>query len=172
MKRIIVAFVFALLVIVPPLGAEEIRLDGEFIQGGLVRGNAPLGTAVTLDGRALQVSPKGHFVFGFGRDAAPKAELVLTHASGAEETRILNIMSRQYDIQRIEGLPKKMVTPPPETLDRIRAEGAKVRAARAFDTPETYFAAPFCVAGARADFGRLWQPADIERRAAPAPLWR
>ncbi len=141
--RIITAFAFALLVFIPPLGAAEIRLDGEFIQGGMVRGMAPPGTAVTLDGRALKVSPEGHFVFGFGRDASPAAELVLVHPGGEAETRIFNIMSRQYDIQRIEGLPQKMVTPPPETLERIRAEGAKVRRARAHDTAEIHFAAQF-----------------------------
>ena len=102
--RIITAFAFALLVFIPPLGAAEIRLDGEFIQGGMVRGMAPPGTAVTLDGRALKVSPEGHFVFGFGRDASPAAELVLVHPGGEAETRTFNIMSRQYDIQRIEGL--------------------------------------------------------------------
>ncbi|MBT5040438.1 MAG: M23 family peptidase, partial [Rhodospirillaceae bacterium] len=143
MMRFILAFAFALLIFVPPLGAEEIRLDGEFIQGGLVRGVVPPGTVVTLDGRAVRISSEGHFVFGFGRDAPPAAELVLIQPGGEPETRILNILSRQYDIQRIEGLPKKMVTPPPETLDRIRAEGAKVRGARAFDSAETHFVAPF-----------------------------
>lgn len=143
MRRFILAFAFALLIFVPPLGAEEIRLDGEFVQGGLVRGVAPAGTMITLNGRTVRISPEGHFVFGFGRDASPASELVLIHPGGDQETRILNILSRQYDIQRIEGLPKKMVTPLPETLERIRAEGAKVRGARAFDTAEIHFAAPF-----------------------------
>jgi len=142
-RQFILVFVFALLIVVPPLGAEEVRLEGDFIQGGLVRGVAPAGTMITLNGRTVRISPEGHFVFGFGRDASPAVELMLTHPSGDQETRILNILSRQYDIQRIEGLPQKMVTPPPETLERIRAEGAKVRGARAFDSAETHFVAPF-----------------------------
>jgi murein DD-endopeptidase MepM/ murein hydrolase activator NlpD len=137
------ACVFVFVAFIAPLGAEEIRLGGDFIQGGMVRGVAPPGAAISLDGRSLRLSPDGFFVFGFGRDAAPEAELVVIFAGGSEETRRLAIASRDYDIQHIEGLPKKMVTPPPELLDRIRAEGAKVRAARAFDTAAVFFNAQF-----------------------------
>ncbi len=145
MRRAALVFfvVFALLFIAPPLGAGEIRLDGEFIQGGLVRGTAPPGTKITLDGRTLRLSAKGHFAFGFGRDAAGKAELVLIPPGDEPEARTLTIAARKYNIQRIEGLPQNMVTPPPETLARIRAEGARVRAAREFDTAEVHFTAIF-----------------------------
>lgn len=113
------------------------------MQGGMVRGSAVLGTVITLDGRALRLSPAGHFVFGFGRDALPEAELMAVHPDGKEETRTLTIRAREYDIQRIEGLPQKMVTPPAETLARIRAESAKVRAARDIDSAEIHFSVPF-----------------------------
>jgi len=65
------------------------------------------------------------------------------HPDGKEETWTLTIRAREYDIQRIEGLPQKMVTPPAETLARIRAESAKVRAARDIDSAETHFSVPF-----------------------------
>ena len=91
----------------------------------------------------MRLSPEGFFVFGFGRDAAGEAVLIITYPGGEEETRRFAIASRQYDIQHIEGLPQKMVTPPPELLARIREEGAIVRAARAFDTAETHLFAPF-----------------------------
>lgn len=136
-------FVLLVLAFALPLGAGEIRLDGDFIQGGLVRGVAPPGSAITLDGRRLRLSPEGIFVFGFGRDAAPEAVLVVAYPGGEEETRRLAIASRTYRIQRIEGLPEKMVTPPPELSARIREEGANVHAARAFDMAETFFAASF-----------------------------
>ena len=138
-----VTFVLLFLAFTLPLGAGEIRLEGDFIQGGLVRGVAPPGSAVSLDGRQVRLSPEGYFVFGFGRDAAAEAELVLIHPGGEQQTRTLTIASREYNIQRIEGLPQNMVTPPPELLARIREEGANVRAARAFDTAKTFFSAPF-----------------------------
>lgn len=113
------------------------------MQGGLVRGGAPPGTAITLDGRHLRVSPEGYFAFGFGRDAPPEAVLVVSYPGGEQETRSLAIAPRDYRIQHIDGLPKKMVTPPPEILKRIREEGAKVREARAFDTADMDLFAPF-----------------------------
>ena len=134
---------FLVLVFALPLGAGEIRLDGDFIQGGLVRGWAPPGAAITLDGRKLRLSPEGLFIFGFGRDAAREAVLVVSYPGGEQEARNLSIAAREYRIQRIDGLPKKMVTPPPELLVRIREEGAKVREARAFDTAELDLFVPF-----------------------------
>ncbi|MDP7341950.1 MAG: M23 family peptidase, partial [Alphaproteobacteria bacterium] len=134
MRRAALPLALVLLLLAAPLGAGEISLNGGFIQGGLVRGAAPPGSAVSLDGRQLRLSPEGFFVFGFGRDAAGEAVLIITYPGGEEETRRFAIASRQYDIQHIEGLPQKMVTPPPELLARIREEGAIVRAARAFDT--------------------------------------
>ena len=126
-----------------PLRAGELRLGGEFVQGGLVHGAAPPGAAVFFDERQLRLSPEGQFVFGFGRDAAPEAVLIVSYPDGEKETRHLSVAKRVYRIQRIDGLPKKMVTPPPELLARIREEGANVRQARAFDTPETHVFDPF-----------------------------
>jgi murein DD-endopeptidase MepM/ murein hydrolase activator NlpD len=123
--------------------AENVRLQGNFTQGGLVVGTAPPGSRVVLDGRAVRLSPDGRFVFGFGRDAAPDAELRIVAPDGAEEVRRLAIARRDYDIQRIDGLPPKMVTPPEDVLQRIREEGARVRAARAFDSAEIFFTQTF-----------------------------
>jgi len=144
-RRSVVAAVFIFLVSVfaMPLGAKEIRLEGSFVQGGLVRGAAPPATAITLDGRQLRLSPEGYFVFGFGRDAPPEAVLVIDYLGGKRETRSLAIAARYYRIQRIDGLPDKLVIPPPEILNRIRKEGAKVRQARAFDTADMDLFAPF-----------------------------
>lgn len=125
----------------PPALAVELR--GEVSQGGLVTGKAEPGTRVSLDGRALRVSPEGHFAFGFGRDHAPEARLAIRHPDGRREERILAVAQRSYQEQRISGLPPRMVTPPPETLERIRREQALIAAARAHDTPEPMFAAGF-----------------------------
>ena len=53
------------------------------------------------------------------------------------------MLPRQYDEQRIDGLPPAQVTPPPETLDRIRVEQARLNAARAHDTEGARFADGF-----------------------------
>ena len=42
----------------------------------------------------------------------------------------LDIADREYRISRVEGVPQRTVTPPPEQLERIRHEREKVRAAK------------------------------------------
>jgi murein DD-endopeptidase MepM/ murein hydrolase activator NlpD len=46
-------------------------------------------------------------------------------------------------VQKIEGLPKAMVEPPPEVARRIEEDQRRVGEARAFDTPRSDFALPF-----------------------------
>jgi len=122
-----------------PLSADDLRLNGEFVQGGFIVGHAPPGSAVRFEGRPLRVSKGGVFAFGFGRDAGPDAELIVEFPDGRIEVRELVVAPREFNIQHIDGLPPKKVTPPPETLERIRAEGARVRAARAGDSDRTDF---------------------------------
>ena len=111
--------------------ASELHLEGEFVQGGLVRGQVAPGSAVWLDGRELRVSAEGRFVFGFGRDAPPRTELAVRHPNGQEERRTLDIAARAYKIQRIDGLPPHQVTPTEEDLARIRADAKLIEAAKA-----------------------------------------
>ncbi len=134
-----------LLVIVAgaPVAAGELRLEGEFIQGALVRGFAEPGSHVSRDGIEVRVSPDGLFLIGFDRDEPSESALEIRYPDGSVETRNLEIATREYDIERIDGLPDRMVTPGAEDLERIRAEAAGVRAARAGDTAEAHFAGGF-----------------------------
>lgn len=123
--------------------AGAVELAGTATQGALVVGRgAPL-TRVAFNGRPLRVSPEGIFAFGFGRDAANVAVLDIKPPQGAPETRRLSVIARRYEEQRISGLPPAQVTPPPETMDRIRREQAMLNAARAHDTAGAKFADGF-----------------------------
>ena len=143
--RLFSAVLLGLLATLPvaPLGAKELRLEGDFLQGGLVYGATEPGTRITLDGRAVRVSPAGRFIVGFGRDAPATAHLELTRPGGWHERHHLEIAKRQYKVQRIDGLPAKMVTPPKRVLARIRAENARIAAARAVDRPENWYESGF-----------------------------
>jgi murein DD-endopeptidase MepM/ murein hydrolase activator NlpD len=118
-------------------------LGGKFVQGGMVAGRAEPEASVTLDGKPVPVRPDGRFFVGFGRDQAATAELVVTHPDGHVDTVPLTIEQREYDIQKIDGLPEQMVTPDEATLARIAEERSLVEAARAVDSPEPYFDAGF-----------------------------
>ncbi|MFC0406947.1 M23 family metallopeptidase [Roseomonas elaeocarpi] len=123
----------------PPLRMNEANLA----QGALVTAHTAPGTAVTLDGRAVPVSVEGVFALGFARDAAPVSTLVMTPRDGVPDTRRLVIRKREWDIQRINGLPERQVTPNATDLARIRAEQVRLNAARAVSTSVPHYATGF-----------------------------
>ncbi|KAB7627836.1 M23 family metallopeptidase [Alkalilimnicola sp. S0819] len=123
--------------------AGSLTLRGELSQGSLLRGQVPAGSQVLLDGESLRLSEDGHFVFGLGRDHGPEAVLELRYPNGERERRVLAVAPRAYQIQRIDGLPPRKVTPKESDLRRIRADGALVREARQRDDARTDFTAQF-----------------------------
>jgi len=121
----------------------RVTLNGQFTQGGMIIGKAAAGTMLKIDDQALRVTPEGRFVFGFGRDARPSHELAIMYPDGREEVRDLEIASRDYDIQYIEGIPKKIMSPDPEDLKRIRQENGLVYKARQQDSDLLSFSESF-----------------------------
>ncbi len=112
-------------------------LEGNYVQGGLVIGQTEPGARVRLDDMDVRVSDQGYFVLGFDRDHAAESRLRITYPSGREQEQILKIARREYNIQRIDKLPKRKVTPEKMDLERIRRESALVKAARKRDDPRT-----------------------------------
>lgn len=122
---------FALFAVAAQGPAFALDLEGDFIQGGMVKGKGEPGLRLELDGKPVYVSPDGRFVFGFGRDAPPAATLTVIYPDGRREVRGLGIDKQTYDIERIDGLPPEKVTIPEEELQRRAEERAMVREARA-----------------------------------------
>lgn len=111
--------------------SEDVSFNGNFTQGGLVIGSAPSGSQVKLSGQDVAIAKNGTFIIGFGRDAAPQASLEIKYPDGRAEMRTLVIASRQYDIQHIDGLPERKVTPNPEDIARIKDDNYKIGKVRA-----------------------------------------
>jgi murein DD-endopeptidase MepM/ murein hydrolase activator NlpD len=130
---------FLLCLVAGAAEAGALDLKGRFIQGGLVIGKTDPGAVVRYEGDEIRVSRDGVFVIGFSRDAPATATLEVTQPDGKVRRETLKIEKRDYEIQRIDGLPPSKVTPPKEVLDRIRRETQMVVAARKFDTPEIHF---------------------------------
>jgi murein DD-endopeptidase MepM/ murein hydrolase activator NlpD len=112
-------------------------LEGNYVQGGLLVGQTEPGVKVRLDDIEVRVSAQGYFVLGFDRDQAPESRLRLTYPDGHSEEQTLKIARREYNIQRIDNLPKRKVIPEKMDLERIRKESALVKAARKLDDPRT-----------------------------------
>lgn len=106
-----------------------IDLSGNPVQGGLLWGEVSPQTAVSFDNREIAVTSSGVFVIGLGRDAPQLATLTIGGDQGCEQS--VTVARRDYKISRVEGVPQKTVTPPPEELERIAQERERVRAAKA-----------------------------------------
>lgn len=120
-----------------------LSLEGERSQGALLRGQVEPGVTVTLGDRAVRTTDAGFFVIGLGRDAALQQTLLLKK-QGEQQHVPVTLSKREYAIQRIEGVPKRTVEPPPEAvLKRIRREVAEIKTARDTDTDLTAFLSDF-----------------------------
>lgn len=128
-----------------PLAAGEppVILEGRAIEGGLMVGRTSAGAKVWLDGRPVRVSKKGVYLLGFPRDAGREARIEVQLPDGRSSTRLLRIQQRAYEIERIDGLPERKVTPSREDLRRIAAERALIDTARARFTDEPLFETGF-----------------------------
>ncbi|MDT8439466.1 MAG: M23 family metallopeptidase [Wenzhouxiangellaceae bacterium] len=118
------------LVLLAGLASAAVELHGEPVQGALLVGQAPPGSIIRLDGERVQQASSGHFLLGFGRDEQGTRKLRVELPSGEMIERELTPGVREFDIQRIDGLPPAQVTPDESALARIRAEAAMTRQAR------------------------------------------
>ena len=123
--------------------APDAQFDGTVSPGGLIIGTTAPGNSVAVDGNTVRVSPAGLFLLGLGRDAAGDVRVDITGPDGVTSGQLIHIPARNYDIQRIDGLPRKQVTPDPETQERINAESGLIKAARRNDGATAYFANGF-----------------------------
>ncbi|WP_250884244.1 M23 family metallopeptidase [Glaciecola sp. XM2] len=110
--------------------ASAPSLKGELTQGSLIRANISPGAQVWLNGNQIAVSPTGEFVFGFGRDAALEHTLEW-QLNDTKQSMPITLKAREYDIQRIEGVAQKYVSPPEAVLARIRQDNREIANARA-----------------------------------------
>ncbi len=108
-----------------------VELSGEIIQGGMVLGKTSADNIVKFDEVILPLSKQGDFVFGFGRDDEKEHVLTITFPNGETLQKKLVPTKREYKIQRIEGIAKKIMNPNPKSVARAKQDSAQVRSARA-----------------------------------------
>jgi murein DD-endopeptidase MepM/ murein hydrolase activator NlpD len=118
-------------------------VTGAMTQGSLALGSAPPGSLVALDGRPLRVTSDGRFVFGFGPDQTKAALVTVRYPEGGGDSRSFTPSPRTYETQRVNGLPQKTVTPPPEVRMRIAREAEAIYLARLTDSAGSDFLSGF-----------------------------
>lgn len=112
-------------------------------QGATIRGKVEPGSQVEFLGREVRVAKGGEFVVGLGRDFPAKAELTVTGKDGKRTLHTFAVAPREYNIQKITGVPQATVTPSPEQVERSRREAALVSAARQKDLATPWFTSDF-----------------------------
>ena len=132
-----------LLPAVQALGAVDITLRGEFIQGGAVFGQTCSQCRVVLAERDVPVSDQGKFIIGFGRDALPEQELLVYSPEGTTTRKMIAVRQRDYHIQRIDGISQRLMQPSAQDLERIRHEAEKIAAVRELLSHRDNFLEPF-----------------------------
>ena len=117
---------------------------GDFKQGSFILGKTDPNSQVFIDNRKIRVSNEGFFAFGLDRD---RKNNVLIKIKNKKETKIIEkkVFRRKYKIQRIDGLPPKQVTPPPEVFDRIKRDNKLIGKARAINSKLEFFKDKFSV---------------------------
>ncbi len=110
--------------------SAAIPLTGPFVQGGLLKGHTSPHNQVMLNQKPVIISATGHFIIGFGRDAALEHQLTVTDPHGNITEQKISIQQRNYQIERINGISKQMMHPSAEQLKRISAEATLVKTAR------------------------------------------
>ncbi len=123
--------------------AYALSLSGDLAQGGIAVGRLPPGATAVLPGGHAVVTDAGLLLLAVGRDFPAQAEVVVRLPSGLEQSETIAVRQRQFNIQRIDGLPPRQVTPPAAVLARIRSEQARVGRARAQHRRHADFSAGF-----------------------------
>ncbi len=121
------------------LAMAQVTLNGTLEQGALIRAQTTPGTLVYLNGSEIKVTPNGGFVFGFERDAALSQELTLVYPDGLTQIKPLTIRKKQYHIDSLTGIAKKIMKPDPKAQARAAQDSKQVKAARSqFSTQEAF----------------------------------
>ena len=121
-----------------------VTFDGKFIQGSFILGKTDPGSEVFIDKKKVKVTSDGFFAFGLGRDR--KYDVVITlNKDGNKQKIVKKVLKRKYNIQKIDGLEEKKVTPPEEVYERIKRENKWIGEARAIDSNLTFFTKKFIV---------------------------
>ena len=117
---------------------SAVEFQGKFIQGHFIIGKTNPNTKILIDKKQVKVTKDGYFAFGIGKDR--KFDVIITEGN---KRIIKKVQKRKYNIQKIDGLPKKKVTPPEEVYARIKKENKLIVDAREINSNLSFFKEKF-----------------------------
>ena len=123
---------------------SAVEFNGRFIQGHFIIGKTDPNSKIKIDKKQVKVSKDGYFAFGLDRDR--KYDVVITiEKDGVKKNITKKVQKRKYNIQRIDDLDEKQVTPPEEVYERIKLENKLIAEARAIETDLDFFKDKFII---------------------------
>ena len=134
MKKIL----FTLILLFNPNILYCLNLKGDFFQGNLIIGKTEPKSNIFIDEKRVKISKEGFFAFGLGKDRKNNVTIVELK-NGISKKIIKKIYKKKYLIQKIDGLPRKQVTPPKELYERIKNDNKLIGKARAINSNLTFF---------------------------------
>ena len=129
---------FSILLFFLTIKAYALEFNGKFIQGHFIIGKTDPAFRVIIDKKEIKVSKEGYFAFGIDKDR--KYDIVIKLLDEGQTKKIVKkIQKRKYNIQRIDGLEEKKVTPPEEVYERIKKENKLIAKAREINSDLDFF---------------------------------
>ena len=130
--------IFLILLLFAFNSASAIEFKGNFVQGSFIIGLTEPNALVSVDKKNIKVSKDGCFAFGIGRD---RKNDVIIKVIIDKNLKIITkkVFKKKYKIQKINGLPKKQVTPPEEVYERIKNDNVLIGKARSINSDLSFF---------------------------------
>ena len=120
----------------------SLELKGEFYQGNLIVGKTESGSQIFIDKIKIKVSKEGFFAFGLNKNRKNDVIIKVVNQNETEEI-IRKVYKKKYQIQKIDGIPQKQVTPPKDVYERIKNDNKLIAKARTIDSDYIYFTNKF-----------------------------
>ena len=129
---------FLIVILFLTIKANATEFNGKFIQGHFIIGKTNPTAKVIIDKKKIKVSKDGFFAFGIDRDRKYDVVIKITD-DGNTQNIVKKVQKRKYNIQRIDGLEEKKVTPPEEVYERIKKENKLIAQARETNSDLDFF---------------------------------
>tara|TARA_S200000501_G_C20783524_1_gene726130 strand:- start:236 stop:1087 length:852 start_codon:yes stop_codon:yes gene_type:complete len=118
-------------------------IDGDYIQGGIIFGKTEQGNRVFFNKAEIPIDEAGEFIIGIGRNHTKFGRIKLIKKEKVIFEQNLEIIQRNYQIQKINNLEKNKVSPPEEVYARIKREYKKIKIAKSSIVNYSYYKVGF-----------------------------
>jgi len=109
---------------------EHLVLKGQAVQGGLLRGELAPDFKIKFNAKAVPVDQQRRFLLALDRDESKSFTLEIYKQAARVASYVVQVKSREYPKQYIEGVEQKYVEPDPAQVARSKRDRKAVMSAR------------------------------------------